>query len=92
MWNWEWDRDVYPELDKKIWELKESGIRFLGYINPYLAEEKDLFKEASQKGYLALNDKNEDYLVDFGEFYAGIVDFTNTEAAKWYKDRVMEKI
>lgn len=89
MWNWEWDRDVYPELDKKIWKLKESGIRFLGYINPYLAEEKDLFKEASQKGYLALNDKNEDYLVDFGEFYAGIVDFTNIEAAKWYKDRVI---
>ncbi|MCG3024192.1 TIM-barrel domain-containing protein, partial [Escherichia coli] len=25
------------------------------------------------------------YLVDFGEFYCGVVDFTNEEATQWYK-------
>lgn len=91
MWNWEWDKELYPGLDKEIQNLKEKGIRFLGYINPYLASEKPLFKEASLKGFLAKNQKGEDYLVDFGEFYAGIVDFTNPEASRWYKDFVIKK-
>lgn len=33
MWNWEWDQELYPGLDKKIAEGKEEGVRFLGYIN-----------------------------------------------------------
>ena len=44
MWNWEWDRELYPDFDKKIKEWKEKGIRFLGYINPFMALEKDLYK------------------------------------------------
>lgn len=92
MWNWEWNPEIYPELDKKIIELRERGIRFMGYINPYVAVEGDLYKEASKKGYLALNDRSEIYLVDFGEFYCGIVDFTNNKATEWYKEVIKENL
>lgn len=85
MWNWEWNQDEYPKLDQKIVEWKQKGIRFLGYINPYVAVEGQLYKEANEKGYLALNEAGETYLVDFGEFYCGVVDFTNEEATEWYK-------
>ena len=37
MWNWEWDRELYPGLDKAIEELKEKNIRVMGYCNPFLA-------------------------------------------------------
>ena len=30
-------------------------------------------------------------LVDFGEFYCGIVDFTNPEAADWFKEEIIQK-
>ena len=92
MWNWEWNPEEYPNLDSKIPEWKEQGIRFLGYINPYVAVEGSLFKIASEKGYLALNDKDEDYLVDFGEFFSGVVDFTNPEAFEWYKSVIKENL
>ncbi|CAD8121892.1 unnamed protein product [Paramecium sonneborni] len=92
MWNWQWDPELYPGLDQKINILKEQGIRFMGYINPYLAAEKNLCKEASEKGYLAKNMKGEDYLVDFGEFDAGIVDFTNPDAYKWYKELIKKNL
>lgn len=84
-WNWQWDKQLYPELDKTIHQLKEDGIRFLGYINPYLLDGQPLYKEALSKGYLATNKDGSDYLVDFGEFYCGVIDFTNTEACEWYK-------
>ncbi|MFQ3547314.1 MAG: alpha-glucosidase [Termitinemataceae bacterium] len=84
-WNWEWDRERYPGLDKKIQEWNQSGIRFLGYINPYLLAGKPLFQEAEPLGYLAKNKAGTTYLVDFGEFYAGIVDLTNPAAFSWFK-------
>lgn len=92
MWNWQWNKEIYPDLDMKIKELKDRGIRFLGYINPYLAVEGKLFKEASDKGYLVKNREGGDYLVDFGEFYAGIVDFTIPKACKWYKSIIKKEM
>ncbi|MEK3881896.1 alpha-glucosidase [Paenibacillus sp. PL2-23] len=85
MWNWRWNPEEYPALDTRIREWKEQGIRFLGYINPYVAVEGDLYQTAKEKNYLALNESGDIYNVDFGEFYCGIVDFTNPEANEWYK-------
>ena len=84
-WNWEWDSGRYPGLREEIAKLKREGIRFLGYINPYVGAGMSLFKEAAERGFLAKDEGGSDYLVDFGEFFAGIVDFTNPAAFDWYK-------
>ncbi|WP_257348184.1 alpha-glucosidase [Pseudalkalibacillus decolorationis] len=92
MWNWQWNPEEYPNLDKKIHEWKEQGIRFLGYINPYVVKEGHLYKEAKQNGFLAMAEDGGDYLVDFGEFYCGVVDFTNEEAYRWYKSVIKDNL
>lgn len=84
-WNWQWDKDEYPGLDQKLKEWKEEGIRFLGYINPYLILDGPLYQEAAAKNYFVLDQKDDIYLVDFGEFDCGIVDLTNPDAFEWYK-------
>ena len=50
MWNWVYDEERYPGLPGLIEELHGRGIRFLGYINPFLAIEKELYREASGRG------------------------------------------
>lgn len=85
-WDWQWNKELYPQLDTKIFDLKEQGIRFLGYINPYVLNDFPLYNEAHAKGFLATQADGSKYLVDFGEFYCGVVDFTNDEACAWYKD------
>lgn len=92
MWNWRWNPDEYPGLDHKLKAWKQQGIRFLGYINPYVAVEGDLFQTAKNNGYLALNEQGEVYLVDFGEFNCGVVDFTNPAACEWYKKVIKENL
>lgn len=90
-WDWKWGKKRYPNLDKKIKELEQRGIRFLAYACPYLCTDGDLFPIAEERGYFAKNSKGETALVDFGEFYCGIVDFTNPEAADWFKEEIIQK-
>ena len=85
MWNWQWDEELYPGLDEKIREWKDKGVHFLGYINPFIALEKDLYKEASEKGYCVKDRDGKDYLVTITTFPAAMIDFTNPEAYDWYK-------
>ena len=89
-WDWKANDARYPNLKQKIAELNDRGIRFMGYVNPYLAIDGTQYVEAAEAGYLALKlDADEPYIVDFGEFDCGIVDFTNPAAAEWFADRVI---
>ena len=92
LWNWVWNEQLYPDLDKTIPLLKEQGVRFLGYINPYVVRGQSLCNEALQKGFLALDFIGDPYYVDFGEFFGGIVDFTNPEAYEWYKQVIKKNL
>ena len=89
-WDWKASESRYPGLREKIAELAGRGIRFLTYVNPYLAVDGLLFGEAAAAGYLARRiDADEPYRIDFGEFEAGVVDFTLPAAAEWFAERVI---
>ena len=81
-WDWRWNREMYPGIDRVI---REDAIAWMGYINPYLVEGGELFREAAEKGYFVRRDDGRDYLFDFGEFDCGVVDLTMPEAFAWYK-------
>ncbi len=88
-WDWKANEDRYPGLRQRIAALEDRGIRFLGYVNPYLAVDGSLFPEAEAAGYFAKDESGRTALVDFGEFDCGVVDFTNPDAAAWFAERVI---
>jgi len=91
-WDWQWNATRYPDLPARIAALKARGIRFLGYVNPYLAVDGPLYPEAAAQGFFAKRlDSDAPYLVDFGEFEAGVVDFTNPAACDWFAEEVIGK-
>lgn len=85
-WDWKYHQEMYPKLPEKIKEIREKNIRFLGYINPYLVNDGVLYQEGKEKGYFATKKDGSEYLVDFGEFYCGVVDLTNPDAYNWFKN------
>ena len=91
-WNWEHDRELYPDLPVKIKELNEKGIKVLGYCNTFLAVEKPLYKEASEKGYCVKDKDGKDYYVKITTFPAAIVDLTNPEAYEWLKNIIKKNM
>ena len=92
---WDWhmgsrSAERLPQLEARIGALAERGIRFLGYVNPYLAVDGELFGEASANGHFCLaQGSDEPALVDFGEFDCGVLDFTREETRAWFAERVI---
>ncbi len=91
-WNWVWNPERYPGLDRAIQAWRHEGIRFLVYANCYVGKGWSLCEEAAARGFLVKNKHGQDYYVDFGEFDAGIVDLTNPAAFNWYADTLARTI
>ena len=91
-WDWRRDNQRFADLPERIAALAARGIRFLAYANPYLASDGILYETARQLGHFALQqDSDEPYLVDFGEFEAGVLDFTRAETRDWFAEAVLGK-
>lgn len=92
---WDWhvgarSNERFPELDQKIADLAARDIRFLAYVNPYLAIDGVLYSEAQAGGHFCLKlDSDEPHLVDFGEFDCGVLDFTRKETCEWFAERII---
>ncbi len=89
-WNWQADSRRYPDLPQRIAELASRGIRFLAYANPYLSNDATLYREALEGGHFCLRPDSDDiYLVDFGEFDCGVLDFTRAQTREWFAERIL---
>jgi alpha-glucosidase len=89
-WDWRRDNQRFPDLPARIAGLERRGIRFLAYANPYLCNDGILFEEASEGGHFCLRrDSDAIYLVDFGEFDCGVLDFTREETRTWFAEKVL---
>ncbi|MBV9979456.1 alpha-glucosidase [Bradyrhizobium sp.] len=88
-WNWQANENRYPGLRQRIAELNAEGLRFLGYVNPYLCDDGSLFAEAEAQNYFVKDGAGKTALIDFGEFHCGIVDFTNEDAAAWFSEQII---
>ena len=91
-WDWRWNEALYPDLPELIAAYEAEGIAFLGYVNPYLVRDGQLFREGAERGFFARDAAGEIYLVDFGEFDCGVVDFTDPAAFDWFKEIVKENL
>ncbi|MCL6454205.1 MAG: alpha-glucosidase [Alicyclobacillus sp.] len=85
MWNWQWDADLYPGLDRALQDWRSEGVRLLGYVNGFLATDGALYAEARDRGYLVRDRSGDPYLVTVTSFPAGLVDLTHPDARAWLK-------
>lgn len=98
-WNWELNEDWYPEWHGLVALLDEMDIRVLSYVNPFLVDveseqgfARNLFREATQAGYLVRDAKGAPYLVKNTDFDAGLLDLSNEAARQWFKDVLRDEV
>lgn len=91
-WNWQMDKELYPDLPATIKRLNHEGVRVLGYINPFLAIDGPLFREASAYGYLVRKADGSDYIIQTAGFPAALLDLSHPEAFAWIKSIIKRNL
>jgi len=91
-WNWIYDKELYPELPSYIKTLNNEGIKFMGYINPFLATDGELYKKASEEDYLIKDKEGNDYLMNTGNGESTLLDLSNPVTIEWIKAIIKEQM
>lgn len=91
-WDWRYSREMYPDLPNTIADLASEDIHFLGYINPFLAIEGELYKEASSRGFCIKDTDGSDAMIVVTTFPAALLDLSNPEAFEWIKGVIQENM
>jgi len=92
MWDWHYSKELYPDLSGFISELNAEGLQFLGYINPFLALEGELYKTAQAEGYLVREPGGGEYHITITDFPVALLDLTNPAAVEWIKQVIKENM
>lgn len=87
--DFEWDEDFFPDIRGTISRYHEKGLKVCAWINPYIAQGTDFFREGAKNGYLLKRaDGKGIWQTDNWQAGMGVVDFTNPAATKWYTDKL----
>lgn len=87
--DFEWDERVFPNPQAMLRRYKDRGLKLSVWVNPYVAQGTDFFKEGCEKGFfLKRADGRGVKQLDSWQPGMAIVDFTNSEATAWYKSKL----
>lgn len=89
MWtSFRFDPKFFPDPKAFLDRLHQTGRRVCVWINPYVAQESEVFEELMDKGYLIKTLDGSVWQSDIWQAGMGIVNFTNPEAARWYQSQL----
>lgn len=84
-----WDKRFFGDIESTLKRLHEDkGLHICAWINPYIGQRSEMFKEGKEKGYLVRKPSGEIWQTDFWQAGMGLVDFTNSDARNWFKGKV----
>jgi alpha-D-xyloside xylohydrolase len=96
MWcDFEWDAERLPDPKRLMAELHREGFHNCLWINPYVSCQSALYQEGVKGGYFLRRPDGSVYdalvwsqRTERGMGLCAIVDFTNPEAAQWYRGKL----
>ena len=86
--NFLWDSDMFPDPEGLIAKLHARGLHVCVWINPYIAQQSEIFDEAAANGYLIKKTDGSVWQTDLWQAGMGIVDFSNEDAKRWFQDKL----
>jgi len=80
-----WDTEAFPDPKRYLSEIKQKyNVKVCAWINPYISQRSDIFKEGVEKGYFIKRTNGDVWQSDEWQPGMACVDFTNQAAYDWY--------
>ncbi len=90
---WEFGKENFPDPAGFAAKMREKGFRMTLWQNPNVGEGNKLLKDALKKRYLPPKKGTTSVDSDFSEVkYAGQIDFSNPDAVRWYKEKLLRPL
>ena len=86
--SFEWDEDMFPDVEGLIQRLHDKGLKVCVWINPYLGQKSKVFDEAMEGNYFINTPEGDVWQWDRWQYGLGVIDFTNPAAVEWYKNKL----
>ncbi|MDF2573716.1 MAG: alpha-glucosidase, partial [Agromyces sp.] len=83
-----WDPAVFPDPEGMLARLHERGLRVSAWLNPYIAQRSELFREGLEQGYLVRRSDGSVWQWDLWQAGMALVDFTNPDATRWFQEHL----
>ena len=85
----DWDERVFPDVRGMLKRYHDRGLKICCWINPYVAQGNDFFREGAKNGYFLMRaDGKGVKQVDEWQCGMALIDFTNPAAVKWFTDKL----
>ena len=79
--DFEWDKQCFPDIRATLKKYHDKGLHICVWINPYIAQGTEFFREGVKNGYLLKRaDGKGVWQTDNWQAGMGLVDFTNPDA------------
>ncbi|MFT8315712.1 MAG: TIM-barrel domain-containing protein [Clostridium sp.] len=82
--------DQFKNPKSALDALAAKGVKVSNIVDPYVQVTSNLFEEGKKKGYFVKDTSGNTIYYDAWYGKAGLIDYTNPEAAKWYTDHAKE--
>jgi alpha-glucosidase len=102
LWNWQLNRELYPNWDEMLDDWEKDGVRPMVYMNPYFADlsefpdvkiRENLFKQGDDNGYFVKDAQTgKSLLINSISINFGMIDFTNPDARTWAKNIIKDNM
>jgi len=87
--DFEWDEKTFPDVKGMIKRYHDRGLKIDIWLNPYIAQGTEFFKEGKKNGYFLMRaDGKGIKQIDNWQAGMALVDFTNPAASRWYTNKL----
>jgi len=83
-----WNRDKFPDPAAFVADFAAKGVRLCANIKPCLLRDHPMFEAAHANGLLITEADGSPHWVQFWDEVGAYIDFTNPQAAAWWKSQV----
>lgn len=87
--NFKWD-SKFKDVKGMLAKIKENGVKICVWINPYIGQRSELYREGKEYGYLLRRKDGSIWQSDLWMPGQTIVDFTNPDACRWFAGKLEE--